>query len=625
MHQTVRSLSDRSRGRRNSDSMAWEIVFVFGLLVFAIASFIWERISADLTALTVFAVLIFVSMATQSDLLPSLDVTLGVFSNSAPITIAGMFIVSAALERTGGIDLITGYLKKMVKLPYRGFIFVMVLGVAGVSAFVNNTPVVIVLMPVMLSLSRDMGIASSKLLIPLSYASIFGGTCTLLGTSTNLLASGILKESGHDPIGMFELASVGLPVLFCGAIYLVIFGNRLLPHRETLTSILTEEERKEFITEAFIRSGSELHGKVVTETNLLKNRGIRLLEIVRHGIAVPGDPKEQTLQYGDRLVLACRPSGVAEAHSMKGITMQSELAEGLETIASDEGALVEGVVAPQASIAGLTLGEINFRQRFRMVVVAVHRKGTNQRERLSSLRLQAGDTLLMMGSSDAINSLASSDNIIILDRPRLPARSLRVKMPIAILTSTSIVALASFNLVPIVAAVALGVATLLLTGCLKPKDAYASVEWSILVIIFGMLALGQAMDSTGASQLIANNLTGLVRTFAPTHLEAIFMLAIIYIITSVFTEFLSNNAAVALMVPIALGIAATLGVDPRPFVIASCIAASASFSTPIGYQTNTYVYGVGGYKFTDFTKVGLPLNFIYFAVSVFIIPRVWSF
>lgn len=604
--------------------MTWEILFIFGLLVFAIISFIWERISADLTSLTVFGVLLFVGMLTESDALPTLEATLGVFGNSAPLTIAGMFIVSAALERTGAIELITGYLRKLVKLPYRGFMFIMILGVAAVSAFVNNTPVVIVLMPVILSLSRDMGVASSKLLIPLSYASIFGGTCTVLGTSTNLLASGILLDAGHAPIGMFELASVGLPILAFGSVYLVLFGNKLLPHRETLTSILSDEERKEFITEAFVRAGSDLHGKTAKEGDLLKH-GIRLLEIVRHGIAVPGDPRDQKLQYGDRLVLACRPSGVAEAHSMKGISIQTELAEGLETIATDEGALLEGVVAPHASIAGLSLGEINFRQRFRMVVVAVHRRGTNQRERLSSLRLQAGDTLLMMGSTASIDSLANSDEIIILDRPRVPARSLRIKMPIAIGTTIGIVTMATLNLVPIVSAVCLGVAIILLSGCMKAKDAYASVEWSILMIIFGMLALGQAMDSTGASLLIAENMTGLVGQFAPAHLQNVIMLALIYVITSTFTEFLSNNAAVALMVPIALGIAATLGVDPRPFVVASCIAASASFATPIGYQTNTYVYGVGGYRFFDFTKVGLPLNLICFAVTVTVVPMFWDF
>ena len=605
--------------------MTWEILFVFALLIFAITSFIWERIPADLTAITVFGVLIFVSMISKSPELPTLENLLSVFGNSAPLTIAAMFIVSGCLERTGAIELITGYLRRMVKLPYRSFIFIMVIGVAAVSAFINNTPVVIVLMPVVLTLSREMGIASSKLLIPLSYASIFGGTCTLLGTSTNLLASGILVESGHAPIGMFELAAVGLPILAFGSLYLVLFGDKLLPHRETLTSILSDEERKEFMTEAFVRAGSELKGQTPLESGMLKGRGIRLLEIVRHGVAITGDPKQTKLEVGDRLVLACRPSGIAEAHSIKGIALHGEISAGLETIAMDEGALVEGVVGPHATILGKTLGEINFRQRFRIVVVAVHRKGHNQRDRLDSLRLQPGDTLLMMGSTKAINSLSSSDEIILLDRPRVPARSIRAKMPIAIGITIAIVTLATLNIVPIVAAVALGVAILMLTGCMKSKDAYSSVEWSLLMIIFGMLALGQAMDSTGASLLIAENMIGVVQNFAPEHLQSVMMLAFVYIITSTFTEFLSNNAAIALMVPITLGIATTLGIDPRPLVVGACIAASASFATPIGYQTNTYVYGVGGYRFFDFTKVGLPLNIICFIVTVFVVPIFWSF
>ena len=605
--------------------MTWEILFVFALLLFAVVSFVWERISADLTAITVFAVLLFISMLSSSEDLPSLHVLLGVFSNSAPLTIAGMFVVSSALERTGAIDQITAYLRRLVRLPYRSFIFVMVIGVAAASAFINNTPVVIVLMPVILTLSRDMGIASSKLLIPLSYASIFGGTCTMLGTSTNLLASGILQDAGHAPIGMFELAAVGLPILVVGCTYLVFFGQRLLPQRETLTSILSEEERKEFITEAFVRHSSELIGKTAIESGFLNGRGIRLLEIVRQGVAVAGNPRDIPLLASDRLVLSCRPSGVAEAHSIKGITMYEELTDGLETIAMDEGAIVEGVVAPKASITGKSLSEINFRQRFRMVIVAVHRKGENQRELLGELRLKEGDTLLLMGSTAAIDSLSNSDEVVLLDRPRVPAKSVRAKMPLAIGTVIGIVILASLNLVPIVAAVLLGVVLLLLTGCLRTKEAYASVEWSILIIIFGMLALGHAMNSSGASLIIAESLSDLVRSFTPTHLQNIMMLLIIYVITSSFTEFLSNNAAVALMVPIALGIAETLGVDARPFVIGTCIAASASFATPIGYQTNTYVYGVGGYKFKDFTKVGLPLNVLCCLVTVTVVPLFWAF
>lgn len=605
--------------------MDWEIAFVLGVFTFAIISFIWQKVSIDQTALLVFAVIIAAGAVADGSKLPGVGETLGVFSNHAPITVAGMFIVSAALTKTGVVELITRIFRSLVVLPFPLFLFVMILGVAGVSAFINNTPVVVVLMPVMLGLARQLGTQASRLLIPLSYASIFGGTCTLIGTSTNLIASGILNDYGYEPIGMFEISWIGVPILFAGAVYLALFSDKLIPKRETISSILSDEERKEFITEAFIRYDSDLVGRTIEEARALKEQHIRLLEVVRHGIAVPGDPRKIELAAGDRLVLACRPSGILHAHETKGIELLGAQELGLAEITAEEGRIVEGMVAPNASIKGKTLQEIAFRQRFRMVVVAVHRKGENLRERLEDLRLQDGDTLLLMGSIKAIERLREQDEIILLDRPPLPAVNMRKRMPAAVAITAGLVATASLTPVPIVAATSVAVALLILTGCLHPKEAYASVEWSILVIIFGMLALGQAMETSGASALLANSATGFIQTVAPAPWQPFLILAMVYLVTSLFTEFLSNNAAAALMVPIALGIGISLEMDPRPLVIATCVAASASFSTPIGYQTNTYVYGVGGYKFGDFARIGVPLNLLYFTVSVLLIPRIWPF
>lgn len=310
---------------------------------------------------------------------------------------------------------------------------------------------------------------------------------------------------------------------------------------------------------------------------------------------------------------------------MEGIDILGATEIGLEQIAADEGAIVEGMVAPGSPIAGRTLQEISFRQRYRMVVVAVHRRGQNLRDRLHTLRLAEGDTLLLMGSNKAIENLRMKDDLILLDRPKTPAQSYRRKMPVAIAITAGLVASASLNLIPIVGAATIAVALFLLTGCLRPKEAYASVEWSILIIIYGMLALGQAMDHSGASLLIAGSAAQVVQAVAPVAWQPLIILGLVYLITSVFTEFLSNNAAVALMVPIAIGLGITIGIDPRPLVIACCIAGSASFSTPIGYQTNTYVYGVGGYRFGDFARIGIPLNLLYFASCVVLIPRIWPF
>ena len=606
--------------------MTWEILFIFALLAYSVFNFVTGKINADLTALSVFGILLLVSMLFPDSSLPSLEATLGIFSHPAPLTIAGMFIVSAALEKTGLIENITAYFAKLTQLSYRKFLFVMIIGVAGASAFINNTPIVIVLLPVVLTLAKSMNIASSKLLIPLSYASILGGTCTLIGTSTNLLASGILTESGFAPIGMFELSAIGVPLLFAGCAFLVLFGDSLLPHRETLTAILSEEERKEFMAEVFVRPNAEFCGQKVSECGLTQHREIRLIEIIRNGVALKGNPKDQFLEAGDRLLLACRPTASILNNDKPSLNLPDALKQNLEIIASTEGLVIEGIVAPHSQIIGKTLDEVNFRQQFRVVLLAVHRNGVNLRNSLNELRLKEGDTLLLMGSMTAVENLENSDQIIVLDQRKSRTQTNPVKQVIALGTVVGIVLLAALNVVPVVASVIFGVSLLLLTRCLKPIDAYKSVEWSILVIIFGMLALGQAMTTTDTSGLIADVIANVGSVqFIPSQYQPYVLLAAIYLITWIFTEFLSNNAAVALMIPIAISLALTLSLDPRPFVIATCVAASASFSTPIGYQTNTYVWGAGGYKYLDFTKIGLPLNLICFAISLVLIPTIWEF
>lgn len=603
--------------------MTWEIYFVLSLLAYTVVSFIWERISPDLTALSVFSILIFVSTLTPESTLPPTESLLSVFGNSAPITIAGMFIVSASLECTGAIDAASRYLRKLLRLPYPTFLLVMILSVAATSAFVNNTPVVIVLMPVVTSLGREMKVPASKLLIPLSFASIFGGTCTLLGTSTNLLASGLLKDAGYNPIGMFELSIIGLPLLLIGTIFLVVFSHRILPNRETTTSIIGDAAQREFIAEAFVQANSPLIGQPLGKILEPDKHGVRVLEIIRHGIAIKSATEHLKLKLGDRLVLSCRPAGIEAASAVMQLEICTRLPEGLETISIDKGCLIEGMVAPHSSIIGKALADINFRQRFRMNIIAIHRKGKNQIKSLNNLKLESGDTLLMIGSHQAIQALSTSNELIALENPRIATR--KTKMPYAIAVAVGIVTIASLKLAPISALVLLGSTLLMLTNCLRPRQAYESIEWNILTIIFGMLALGKAMESTGASLLIAETMRDTISSLAPEHLQPVLMLAMIYLVTSASTEFLSNNAAVALMIPISIGIALALEVNPRPFAIGTCIAASASFATPIGYQTNTYVYGAGGYRFSDFARIGIPLNIIYMLVTVILVPIFWDF
>ncbi len=604
--------------------MSWELIFVLALLLFAVVSFIMERWPVDVTAIVVFSALLAVSLATGSALLPDQDQILNVFANSAPLTIAAMFILSAALDRCGVIEQIANGLERLSQLPYALFIVVMVFSVAIVSAFVNNTPVVVVFMPVIISLARKMDTPASKMLIPLSYASIFGGVCTLMGTSTNILISEYIRDRGHAPIGMFEISWVGLPLLFVGAAYLAIFGKRLLPTRETLMSILSEDERKEFISEAFIRPESHLIGSSFDETILKKEKGLRLLELIRDGVAIPGAINKVNFMAGDRLVLSCRASALANARKTGGVHLVGEEGMDLEQIAAHEGAIVEGIIGPRSSIAGQTIEEINFRQRYRMVLLAVHRNGRNVRDKLATLRFNFGDTLLMMGTEKGIENLRASDDIILLDRPALPAQNMKHKRPLVIATIAAMVLAVSFNIMPIVAAAIMAVAVFLATGVLTTKQAYNSIEWRILILIYGMLGLSQALETTGITGYTADALL-YVTHLTPEHLRPFVVLALVYLCTSIFTEILSNNATVLLIAPVALALAATMEIDPRPLIIATCVAASASFSTPIGYQTNTYVYGVGGYRFSDFYKIGIPMNLVYFAASMAIIPLIWPF
>jgi di/tricarboxylate transporter len=597
--------------------MNWEIAFVLSLLAFAVAMFLWEKVTPDVTALTLFAVLL------VSGLLPH-ERIFSVLSNPAPITIGAMFILSAALVRCGVIDRIAASLQVLCGWHYFTVVLLIVLGVAGVSAFVNNTPVVVVFVPVVLSLAARMNVPSSKLLIPLSYAAVLGGTCTLIGTSTNLLVSGIARESGIEPIRMFELANVGVPLLAVGTLYIALLGWRLLPSRVSLGAATAADETREYLTEVFVQPAAGAIGETLSAAGLIPKRGVRVLEWVRHDVPLAIDV-ETTLAAGDRLLLACRPKGVAHARSIGGLDLVTELKLPLSQISAHEGTMVECVVGPNSDLIGRTVRDVAFVQRYRTVLLAVHRRGHDLREKTEDLRLQFGDILLLMGTDQAIENLHGSSDLLVIDRPPLASKTSARQLIIVLASIAGVVTTSTLGWVPIEVAAVLACVVIFLTGCLKPKEGYQAIEWNLLFLIWGMLAVGLAMQDTGTSNFIIQKILTAVDRFAPSEHRAIIMLAAIYLVATTLTEILSNNAIAAIMAPLAISLAAQMGIDAKPFLIALCIAASASFATPIGYQTNTYVYGIGGYKFADFLKFGLPLNLICFAGAVYLIPIFWPF
>lgn len=594
--------------------MGLETGIVLALVALTFGAMLWEKISVDLVALLAMCALLVTGILSPKQ-------AFAVFGNDAVITVACMFVLSAALENTGVIESIGRKLNAMGDRSELTLLAFTLPGVALISAFINNTPVVVVFMPIIISLAAHRDIKPSKLLIPLSYASIFGGLCTLIGTSTNILVSSTAEKMGEKPITMFELAPLGLILGAVGIVYLLTFGRRLLPDRETLASLLQSTSNRQYLTEAVIVEGSPLIGKSIANTPLKSLPNARILDITR-GIETLDTPlNEVVLQKGDRLRISSVLSSVMQINNLAGIEIAPGQHLGLETIGTEKASFTECVIGPDSELIGKTLKQVQFRQQYGVLILAVHRQGVNLRENLGDVRLRFGDTLLLQGSESAMAKIQHDRSFLMLvDVPHTTLR--RSKMWIAIGAVACVVGLSAVELAPISVLAMVAALAVVLTGCLEVDAAYKSIQWKILFLIFGMLSLGMALEKTKGAELIANGLLHALQWVGPEW-RPIVALAAVYLFTNILTAFLSNNAVAVLVTPIVIGAAEGLGVNARPFIIAVAIAASADFSTPIGYQTNTLVYGAGGYLFRDFTKVGLPLNIIFWILATLLIPFFW--
>lgn len=577
------------------------------VVLVALYLFVSERYRVDVTALIILSLLIIFNLIDSKD-------TLSGFSSAATVTVGAMFILSAALKKTGVVNYLGNQLTKCADNK-NIFLLVLTVLVGFVSAFINNTAAVAVMLPTVLSVSKKKKFAASKFLIPLSYASQFGGVCTLIGTSTNLLVSAIAYDSGYGEFDMFEFTKLGLIMFVGGTLYFLFFGKYVLPDYKT-EDLDHSYNLEKFITELRIQEKSPLIGKTLIESNLGKEYDISVLEIYRDKRAIWAFPS-RILQEGDVLLIRCNFDDLISLQQNLKLESEANFKFSEESLEEHNQTLVEVMISPNSKLIGKSLAQLNFQKRYNAIVVAIRRRDTILRSKLKDHNLSVGDELLLLASKDDLSWIEkNSDFLVLKERSEDTIISSKLTLSVAILVA--VVALSAFGIMPILQASIVGCLAMFLTNCITIEEGYQAIDWKVIFLLAGVLPLGMALQNSGLVNLLVDEGLHSLSNYGPT-----MFLAGMYLVTTVLTSFISNNAAAVLLAPIAISMAESLGVSVKPFLVAVCFAASTSFATPIGYQTNTMIYTPGGYCFKDFIRAGLPLNILFCILAIVFIPVFW--
>lgn len=577
------------------------------VLVGAVVLFVSEKLPVDVVALLILGSLLVFGVVSPGEALSG-------FSSPATITVAAMFVLSAGLQRSGTLRGV-GELLSRVRWPWLLGLLMMLLA-AFASAFINNTAIVAVFLPLVISAVVARGLSPSKFLIPLSFAAQFGGVCTLIGTSTNLLVDSLARQSGQPGFALFEFASLGLWFVLAGVLYMLVAQRFLLPDLGIPDSA-ADDHRGRYLVELRVPEKSPVIGRAGSVAIPVEAKDVFLLENFREGQAL-AQPRAEAVAAGDRLLIRGDWNEIERVRRELQLR-HDRVARDLDGDPDDTRVHAEVMIAPGSTLAGKSLAQLRFGHVYRVRVHGVQRSGAQPRLPLDHIPLAVGDILLVDATASALEDLRSDPAVLLIgqrEQPRVDTR----RALLSLLVMAAAIGVAVLGWMPIVASSLLGCAALVVLRCLRPEEAYAAVDWRVIILLAGVLPLGIALQKSGGADWVAQHALGWLSGYGP-----LVTLAAIYLLTALMTEVMSNNAAAVLVVPIAISTAESMGVDSKPFLVAVAFAASTSFATPVGYQTNTMVYTAGGYRFSDFPKIGIPLNLLFWVMAVILIPRYFPF